>query len=82
MSGAGLVGDGNLIALLVGIGPGTHTRAKGGVMIRDSLNGGLTSPDGKTWSQMVIVITPHVPGQDRTCPLDGIAASPCRGWGP
>jgi len=37
-----LVGDGSLIARVVSIGPGTNTWAKGGVMIRDSINGGST----------------------------------------
>ncbi|MEN6334810.1 MAG: LamG-like jellyroll fold domain-containing protein [Phycisphaerales bacterium] len=37
-----LAGDGALIARVTSIGPGTNTWAKGGVMIRDSLNGGST----------------------------------------
>jgi hypothetical protein len=37
-----LDGDGALIARVVGIGAGSNTWAKGGVMIRDSLNGGST----------------------------------------
>ncbi|HPM82911.1 MAG TPA: discoidin domain-containing protein [Candidatus Anammoximicrobium sp.] len=37
-----LDGDGSLIARVVSIGPGTNTWAKGGVMIRDSLDGGST----------------------------------------
>jgi hypothetical protein len=35
-----LTGDGTLIARVASIGAGTNTWAKGGVMIRDSLNGG------------------------------------------
>ena len=37
-----LVGDGALVARVVSIGAGSNTWAKGGVMIRDSLNGGST----------------------------------------
>jgi hypothetical protein len=37
-----LNGDGSIIARVVSIGAGTNTWAKGGVMIRDSLNGGST----------------------------------------
>jgi len=37
-----LTGDGNMIARVVSNGTGTNTWAKGGVMIRDSLNGGST----------------------------------------
>jgi hypothetical protein len=37
-----LTGDGSMIARVVSIGPGANTWAKGGVMIRDSLNGGST----------------------------------------
>ena len=37
-----LDGDGTMTARVVSIGPGTNTWAKGGVMIRDSLNGGST----------------------------------------
>jgi hypothetical protein len=37
-----LTGDGTLVARVVGIGAGTNTWARGGVMIRDSLNGGAT----------------------------------------
>ncbi|MEN6576327.1 MAG: PA14 domain-containing protein, partial [Phycisphaerales bacterium] len=37
-----LTGDGTLVARVVSIGAGTNTWAKGGVMIRDSLNGGST----------------------------------------
>ncbi|MEN6575473.1 MAG: discoidin domain-containing protein [Phycisphaerales bacterium] len=37
-----LTGDGSLIARVVSIGPGSNTWSKGGVMIRDSLNGGST----------------------------------------
>ncbi|NLH44088.1 MAG: hypothetical protein GX448_19800, partial [Planctomycetes bacterium] len=37
-----LTGDGSLIARVTSIGPGTQTWAKGGVMIRDSINGGST----------------------------------------
>ncbi|MEN6334449.1 MAG: hypothetical protein ABFE01_09325, partial [Phycisphaerales bacterium] len=35
-----LNGDGTMIARVTNIGPGTNTWAKGGVMIRDSINGG------------------------------------------
>lgn len=80
-----MVGDGSLIARVVSIGRGTNTWAKGCVMIFDRINGGSISPDVKTWSQTgqtVIVMTSHAAGQDRTFELDGIAASPCRGWGP
>jgi hypothetical protein len=37
-----LTGDGTIVARVVSIGAGTNTWAKGGVMIRDSLNGGST----------------------------------------
>jgi len=37
-----LDGDGTITARVVGIGPGTSTWAKGGVMIRDRLDGGST----------------------------------------
>jgi hypothetical protein len=37
-----LNGDGTMVARVVSIGPGTNTWAKGGVMIRESLNGGST----------------------------------------
>ncbi len=37
-----LTGDGAMTARVVSIGAGTNTWAKGGVMIRDSLNGGST----------------------------------------
>ncbi len=37
-----LEGDGTMTARVVSIGPGSNTWAKGGVMIRDSLNGGST----------------------------------------
>jgi len=37
-----LSGDGTLVARVVSVGTGTQTWAKGGVMIRDSLNGGST----------------------------------------
>jgi len=37
-----LTGDGTLIARVTTIGPGSNTWAKGGVMIRDSVNGGST----------------------------------------
>ncbi|MEN6333642.1 MAG: LamG-like jellyroll fold domain-containing protein, partial [Phycisphaerales bacterium] len=37
-----LTGDGSMIARVTTIGPGTQTWAKGGVMIRDSVNGGST----------------------------------------
>ncbi len=37
-----LDGDGAITARVVSIGPGTNTWAKGGVMIRDSLNGNAT----------------------------------------
>jgi len=37
-----LTGDGSLIARVVSIGAGTNTWAKGGVMIRDSVDGGST----------------------------------------
>jgi hypothetical protein len=40
-----LTGDGSIVARVVSIGPGTNTWAKGGVMIRDSLNGGSTFVD-------------------------------------
>jgi hypothetical protein len=40
-----LTGNGSIIARVVSIGPGTNTWAKGGVMIRDSLNGGSTFVD-------------------------------------
>ena len=35
-----LTGDGSIVARVVSVGTGTNTWAKGGVMIRDSLNGG------------------------------------------
>jgi hypothetical protein len=38
-----LNGDGTIVARVVSIGPGTQTWAKGGVMIRDSLNGNSAS---------------------------------------
>jgi hypothetical protein len=37
-----LTGDGSMIARVTNIGPGTQTWAKGGIMIRDSVNGGST----------------------------------------
>jgi hypothetical protein len=37
-----LNGNGSIVARVVSIGPGTNTWAKGGVMIRDSLDGGST----------------------------------------
>ena len=37
-----LNGDGSMVARVTSIGPGTNTWAKGGVMIRDSLDGGST----------------------------------------
>ncbi len=37
-----LTGDGTIVARVVSIGAGTNTWAKGGVMIRDSLDGGST----------------------------------------
>ena len=37
-----LNGDGTMVARVTSIGPGTNTWAKGGVMIRQSLNGGST----------------------------------------
>ncbi|MGE5293291.1 MAG: PA14 domain-containing protein [Solirubrobacterales bacterium] len=37
-----LNGDGAIVARVVSIGPGTNTWAKGGVMVRDSLDGGST----------------------------------------
>jgi hypothetical protein len=37
-----LTGDGSMIARVASIGPGTNTWAKGGVMIRQSLNGNST----------------------------------------
>ncbi len=37
-----LNGDGAIMARVVSIGPGSNTWAKGGVMIRDSLDGGST----------------------------------------
>ncbi|MEN6338279.1 MAG: discoidin domain-containing protein [Phycisphaerales bacterium] len=37
-----LTGDGSMIARVTTLGPGTQTWAKGGVMIRDSVNGGST----------------------------------------
>jgi len=38
-----LSGDGSMAARVVSIGPGTNTWAKGGVMVRDSLNGNSAS---------------------------------------
>jgi len=40
-----LSGNGSMVARVVNIGAGTNTWAKGGVMIRDSLNGGSTFVD-------------------------------------
>ena len=40
-----LTGDGSIVARVVSIGAGTNTWAKGGVMIRDSLDGGATFVD-------------------------------------
>jgi hypothetical protein len=40
-----LTGDGSIVARVVSIGAGTNTWAKGGVMVRDSLNGGSTFLD-------------------------------------
>ncbi|NLH43377.1 MAG: hypothetical protein GX448_16175 [Planctomycetes bacterium] len=37
-----LSGDGSMVARVTSIGPGSNTWAKGGVMIRDSINGGST----------------------------------------
>jgi hypothetical protein len=40
-----LTGDGTMVARVVSVGTGTNTWAKGGVMIRQSLNGGSTFAD-------------------------------------
>ncbi|MEN6427370.1 MAG: discoidin domain-containing protein [Phycisphaerales bacterium] len=50
-----LSGDGALVARVVSVGTGTQTWAKGGVMIRDSLNGGSTHA-------MMAMTTPGVNG--------------------
>ncbi|MCX5644972.1 MAG: discoidin domain-containing protein [Phycisphaerae bacterium] len=40
-----LTGDGTIVARVTSVGTGTNTWAKGGVMIRDSINGGSTFVD-------------------------------------
>ncbi len=40
-----LTGDGSIVARVVSVGTGSNTWAKGGVMIRDSLDGGSTFVD-------------------------------------
>jgi hypothetical protein len=50
-----LSGDGAMVARVVSTGTGTNTWAKGGVMIRDSLNGGSTHA-------MMAITTPGVNG--------------------